>query len=367
MNVTGPLRYLLGEASNDVEGGADGAVGQHAAALPPVPNQGTAFAVATGTKLLSFLGPSGEPMVAQRGMLDSFLDVDTPSRAERFALKYGALGLCPHGLPMGGSGLEGLGMRLRSLGVSSRPSPAEHDDRLCGPGHGLRPLGPAAPLVKARLRGWLRGKSPPADPTARLRFFMAESLAGKSEQDLEERYVRVEPLQPYFLYARAAQALLRLGVQMRDGRLGSPDDWSSLQVLQPEAVIMAGRPDTGENRQAGRRYLGGAITAWLDYGGVRFRVDLLDIQRPQFALSGSTFGYIGLQLMNWITRTTASLCAGCQSFYVRPRKAPVGRANYCPDCRGKVANAQRQRAWRHAHREPAAAQLLKLRARTGKA
>jgi len=94
------------------------------------------------------------------------------------------------------------------------------------------------------------------------------------------------------------------------------------------------------------------VNEWLAMGDVRPHLEWV-IRDAQIEFETSTFGAIGVQLMQAVTRAHGlTLCSSCGRPYLRQgRKAPAGRRNYCPDCGAGAALRDAQRAHRERRRD----------------
>jgi hypothetical protein len=230
--------------------------------------------------------------VPTEGLLDAFVRIDSERDVLKFATQFGPLGLCRHGFPAGHY-LEGHQFLFDS------PSRGQ-----CFPSR----AGPAS-----------------------------------------------EPAARWFVYARAARAMLNLAAALHGGALGRQEDWADAfesvprdeDVHPPDPAAMTRGPLTLIGL---RHLLADLVNEWLLLGDVRPR--LLWEEGVGITFDADTFGALAVQLTQAVSRTNGlAICSSCGLPYMRTgRKAPAGRRNYCPDCGLGAALRDAQRAHRQRKR-----------------
>jgi hypothetical protein len=231
--------------------------------------------------------------VPTEGLLDAFVRIDSEPDVLRFAIQFGPLGLCRHGFPSG------------------------H----CLDGHQFL-----------------------FDSPSRRQCFPSRPAPAS------------EPVAGWFVYARAARAMLNLAAALHNGTLGRPEDWADAfesvprdqDVIPPDPTDIAKTPLTLIGL---RHLLADLINEWLLLGDVRPR--LLWEEGAGITFDAGTFGAMAVQLMQAVSRTNGlAICSSCGLPYMRTgRKAPQGRRNYCPDCGLGAAMRDAQRAHRQRKRK----------------
>jgi hypothetical protein len=231
--------------------------------------------------------------VPTEGLLDAFVRIDSERDVLTFATRFGPLGLCKHGFPAG---------HFLDFHQFLFDSPSESQ---CYPRH----AGPAS-----------------------------------------------EPVGRWYIYVRAARALLSLAAALHGETLGRHEDWVDAfesvprddDVLPPDPGTMARGPLTLIGL---RHLLADLINEWLLLGDVRPR--LLWEEAAGITFDSDTFGALAIQLMQAASRTNGlAICSSCGMPYMRTgRKAPAGRRNYCPNCGMSAALRDAQRAHRQRKRK----------------
>ena len=232
------------------------------------------------------------------GLLDAFQRIREPADVPPFVLRYGSIKICEHNLPM-------------------THVPVQWDPAALPP-HGEAFLGPG----------------PFTEPTSR-----------------------------WLHYSRLARGILEVASTVYDDPPRTPrrEVWESIFEDNPaaqSAIDAASRAPFIASQQ-----LSVQLNEWLILGDVGPLVigsltsptdsDPPIPTPPTLRLaSPSTFGLIGLQLIQAVTRSRdLHNCSGCGLFYERRgRKAKTGQRNYCPTCRARgIPQRDRQRDWRVRH------------------
>ena len=217
-------------------------------------------------------------------MLDRFVRITNGSDVERFAMKFGVLGICQHGLPS-----------------SHIPQPV------------------------ILTESW--------EPCP----FWAE----------QPEWLYWEPIDAWLHYVRQMRALLSLAVDIRNGVPGRKKDWEVAysHLLPSSDWGLAMLSLTGKKLDFDKTALAERVTAWMKFGDVRPGF-VWEKGAASFELTGHTFGILGIQLLFAATKTQAyAICDGCGMPYNRKRKPRKDRRNFCPDCGEPVAARLRKQAW----------------------
>jgi hypothetical protein len=228
-------------------------------------------------------------------LLDEFIGLSHSGNDEvvRFAMKWGVLGICEHGLP-----------HTHSQNVHDFLDKQSYCE--------LRLLPSPDAFVR---RGW-------------------------------------EPLASWMYYSKQAQMMLRTAAWLHQGKV--VEDCEAARSLGLPSLKE--RPFR-ERARAQMNRLKSEVNHWLLIGAVRpilcvddkmtFRIELgtkADSWNNQDAKTllpysgewqGTTlFGALGVQLMMAISRSEGlAFCSGCQRSYSPSRKINTARHNYCPSCR----------------------------------
>jgi DNA-directed RNA polymerase subunit RPC12/RpoP len=205
-----------------------------------------------------------------------------------------------------------------------------------------------------------------------------------------------EPVEGYRFYASVAGALLRVIAQVVAGKVAGVDDilvlfqwrwrddWGWPLGMRPDKVTrddvqqlftVTPRDGSSEKPLTGaklsqfrllwsRLHLTEALNHWLDLGAPGPRLNpvwcaepMLATIRPAMLLtSADAFGVIGLELLAAAVGGAVAICSLCGRPYPRRVSPTRTRNNYCPDCKGKRADAYRQRRSRDRRAAKKAAQ-----------
>ena len=169
---------------------------------------------------------------------------------------------------------------------------------------------------------------------------------------IKRRTLVAEPLAFWRRLSKIAEAVLNIGSELNQDRLGRVDDW---QIASVEYLHGAPASDElyAEVQERGikwaRMNLAWLITVWIRIGGpsptMQYSEEHAQWQMVLASDYGSTFGAIGMKLMMAISeRDALAICSSCHNSYTPPRRPDPTRRNYCPNC-GKQA------AWKDAKRQ----------------
>lgn len=246
----------------------------------------------------------------------NLVDADA-SVIRNFALRYGALGLCTHG----------LSVRHRA------------GDR--APASWL--AGAADDLATVRVR-----------PKPEQRFDWCDYLPVSN--DVSD--IRVwEPVNLWREYSRLARSILNLGAQIEAGERGDTEDWRTALVFYCRLRDFDRRwswlegldhYDAEDSQWRRRMLLCRCVNDWLNMANVAPQLSPhLDSGQPQVMLDGggdgalgTLIGALGVQIMLAIGRTDSlAQCTGCGRPYLpltregTPYRPSNRRRNYCETCR----------------------------------
>ena len=239
------------------------------------------------------------------GMLNDFIalcdDADNYGSVESaiagFALKWGVLGLCEHGLP------------------------CSHNQYPYGLNERVRPCLPR--LVDG--------------PPDRAEFQFWESL---------DQWVE---------WSRRARAIVRIGAQLNLGRRAKREDWLIAKGLADPSggLFLDDAAANLKDLNAERKELAEELDGWISLGQVRPRIEW---RRPwRFSLAAGSagpnlFGVLALFMITEIANASIAICSSCCHAYRPERRIDPKRRNYCPACRGptgrRAAVRDAQRDWR---------------------
>lgn len=228
------------------------------------------------------------------GMLDAFVRFQSSEDIPPFAVRFGTLQLCAHGLP---------------ISHTSRFVSLWGDDKQYADRHpGCLPDGDWIP----------------------------------------------EPVDRWMDFSNAARALLNIAAAIHSGSPLRREDWAAAYkafLVDQDDLPKDGAWELEHPLQESALMLSDFVNEWLAMGDVRPRLEW-ELGDPQIEFKTSTFGAIGVQLMQAVTRVHGlTLCSSCGRPYLRQgRKAPAGRRNYCPDCGSGAALRDAQRAHRNRKR-----------------
>jgi len=225
-----------------------------------------------------------------KGMLDAFVRIQDGAGALRFALRYGVLGICEHGLP-----------------ATHNPPP-------------LEPRGTGIAATWCYPLGWRK------------------SLCW-------------EPLDRWFHFAGQARAMIAIAANLRQDKPGLANDWLAVFAAHPRQKVDALCQRLGQSVEAGRFYIRSLLLEWLTWGNVRPELNWPVLQQsPSLSFTGGTFGLLGVQMLFAIAAAhSIALCSGCGTPYLRKHKPRPDRRNFCPSCGKEVASRLRQRDWQRKH------------------
>jgi hypothetical protein len=262
-------------------------------------------------------------VVPGRGLLEAFVNLTSsgrlsPANVERFAKKWGALGICKHG----------------------KPYTHRRD------GHSL--------LIRVPEKGddagtQLRGCPPLGYPRPERRFNPA----------------LWDPLESWDTYSGNARALINIAAALNQSRFGEVEDWHRLlsrtmplerwtRTVHVKLFASPGVPKVwGSRLNAERFWISNLLNLWLEDGDVRWQCAW---ERPAFMVTPgvqSLFGAIALQLMLAIGRVDAlAVCSNCRVAYGPRRKPVAGRRSYCETCRrDKIPQRDATAAYRERRRK----------------
>lgn len=163
-----------------------------------------------------------------------------------------------------------------------------------------------------------------------------------------------EPLDRWLHYSSLARGLMEVASHVFDDppRCATRETWESIyEDVADSSLVQRQIKGAAESPTLGRLLLIRLIQEWLDTGDVGPRLELGDSDDgpPALKLAAGTFGLIGLQLVQAVTRARdLTNCSGCGLFYERRgRRAKSGQRNYCDSCRQQGIDARdRQRVRR---------------------
>jgi len=222
------------------------------------------------------------------GMLDAFVRIETAEDVLRFATRWGPLDICAHGLPSSHRTFQ----------------------------HSALEFG---------------------EPEPTLGECWTDGLWQSNKEDLEF----------YLLYSRAARAILNLAAAAHQGALGEHEDWIASGLPFYTREWMAEQVKVPGHLGHGRFLISTLVSEWMRIGGIQ-PVLFWYSGEPEFQMSAETFGILGLQLMNAVTRAHGfAICSGCGRPYIRTGRRPqAGRRNYCPTCGSSAWLRDAQRDYR---------------------
>lgn len=217
-----------------------------------------------------------------RGLLADFLELRDAAGVLRYAKRWGALLLCEaHGRPF---------IHTQGLGTTT------YGDDLCLP-------------AKAAAGWWS------------------------------------EPLDQWLALSRRAQATLRAGLAIREGRSPDVADWQTLGIRAPSSS------SNQQTRVAAQRTaLTSVINEWMETGQVYPSLAWTETGLSlQLASRGGLWGAIGIQLAAAVGDVEdLAYCNACHKFFHPTQRAPkTGQLTFCPQCRSSGHAARTSvRAWR---------------------
>jgi hypothetical protein len=212
-----------------------------------------------------------------RELIEDFIRLHDASLDQivKYAKRWGALGLCSHGLPANHS-------------YPSFVSKVEDLPYICEP-------------VPAKQR------------------------SGYSE----------EPLEKWCAFSKQAYGLLNIAARLHKNELVEPKDW---EFIFPVFAVPSAIGSRAEALQSERHRVAYVVQRWLSLGAVRPRFTWEGLT-PTFELGGPTvkgtglFGALAVQLLLIISRIDGlALCSGCAIPYIPPKRPQAGRRNYCLEC-----------------------------------
>ena len=225
------------------------------------------------------------------GMVDSFVRLhESPDAAiVQFARRWGTLNLCKHGLPF-----------FHRITNDVFPD---------GP---LSPPNRECPVLKKSTSVW------------------------------------AEPLSVWRKLSAVAHAILSIGAELNQNRIGGGNDWAiaNIEYLHGADPGLTGKPS---DLARARDRLGSLVEDWIGIGGIapQFKWSV-DRQQWEIALGsqyGTPFGAIGLALIMAVSEKDGlAICSACHKSYIPPRRPDPTRRNYCAQCGIRAA-------WRDAARE----------------
>jgi hypothetical protein len=261
-------------------------------------------------------------------MLRNFMALaDDKPKTLRFARRWGLLGLCHHRLPATHRSSHRLSQIHLAVGEVDAPADA-----------GVGRLGDR--VLSEEARTWL--DAVPDIPPCR--------EAGS------------ESLEDWWFWSRHAAAVVTCAERLRRGepcaaeQIGTVTDllpayWPEMVFPDPPA---AGAADLAkaEVLQRQRDHVARVVQQWLEIAEVTIAIEWKPPQRPTDP-TRPILGYHGaglfaaLAIEIALSVTTASgfyICDYCGRSYTRLRAPQAGKHGYCPDCKGKGAQA----TWRAA-------------------
>lgn len=247
-------------------------------------------------------------------MLSSFIRIRDASDIQKFALRYGPLRICKHGLP-----------------ATHNPKRIEH----------------VWAVGKRRFK-----RNPWCEP-----------VRVKGTGDLQERLSVIfyrEKVTDWLRFVRSAQSLLGIGRAVRSNGLGDWTDWETLMrewLRWPdyEGFIASILDDRylDDPLELPRMIVEYAVNQWIRMGqAYPSLIWNLDQIKPSFHLQENTFGQLGVQLATTLALgKQIAFCDGCGFPYLAEGLKPrADRANYCADCQvRRVPDRERKRRFRAAH------------------
>ncbi len=256
-----------------------------------------------GDRLVSQYGPKSRWKEPGPGLLEEFVNLTRGDElnyaaVERYAKRWGTLGICKHGKPY--THLRDgpvLNIHIRGRG--------DDDSRLL---HGCPPL------------GYAPRKKPVTNPEL------------------------WEPLVAWESFSRSARAVMNVAAQLHQGDPGNVEDWymlighdSTLERWTEERTrYMAAQEWRGTWRSrisSERWWVSNLVNFWLEDGDVRWQCTW---EESDFALTTgvqSLYGAIVIQLALAVGRVEAlATCSNCRTAYIPSRKPVEGRRRYCSSC-----------------------------------
>ena len=248
-----------------------------------------------------------------RGCLDAFV-VLADARPEHFlafALRFGVLRLCEHGLP-----------------VTHNPPRTATSPSVVHRGQMER-------FVVDQARG---------------KFVSGGPIVGCFPLGYSEGRLCHEPLCQWRAFARNARALLRIAANLHRGKPGEPEAWrTGYELSGREAPWWKQPPEipVAEAVAGGKFLLAAWVEEWLVLGGVRpsFQWRGTTGGDPRIQLQApSSFGVLATQLAFAVARADGlAMCAACGVAYIPKRRPRADRRSFCPGCGKTAANRLAQR------------------------
>jgi hypothetical protein len=145
-----------------------------------------------------------------------------------------------------------------------------------------------------------------------------------------------EPIQSWREYASWTYAILKIAVNLHQGKLGDVNDWKVIYGRHPKS------PPNLNPLTLDKSLLSALINHWVEISNLRPRFDWSE-KGIFVSFDSNLFGVIASQLLMVISRTQGlGICSNCsQPFIPLNRRPKANQRNYCQQC-GKRA------AWRDA-------------------
>jgi len=229
-------------------------------------------------------------------MLEAFLRLADASdqQIQAYALRWGILGICKHGLPFGWA-----------------PHTAAQKFYWCLP---------------IRWKGW----HPPHGPGG------------------------WEPLRSWRAFSRQANAIVNLSASVHQDRRGRPEDVLAARESMPKVVRSLSRSlfsAPAETVDEQRQLVAAFIREWLWFGSVRLHFQWnrrgVQVGFGGIVLAYGLFGALAVQLVLIVSRSDGvAFCHGCGQPYAPRRRPKARQRNYCSSCGRKAAVRDAVKAYR---------------------
>jgi DNA-directed RNA polymerase subunit RPC12/RpoP len=144
-----------------------------------------------------------------------------------------------------------------------------------------------------------------------------------------------EPIAGWRSLSRIANAIVRLALELRNGKEGSQEDWRvALQKDGEVGGMLGGAPEA--------KMLWDAANAWVAIARFRPSVGIKErtwvIRFGTDSWNTALFGALAFQLLLRVTGPQKEwLCSSCGKPYAPKRRPAASRGNYCPSCGRRVA------------------------------
>jgi hypothetical protein len=146
-----------------------------------------------------------------------------------------------------------------------------------------------------------------------------------------------DPIDRWRYFSRQAGSILNLAAALYKEGKGSPDDWNLLfEEYEEDWDSLKRAPRESRSPKMSRLFLANVINDWLQLGGVRPAVFLMEGTDLRLELGGpNLFSFLGIQLALAVSRTDQmAICSNCGRPYIATGRRPaINRRSYCLVCR----------------------------------